>query len=220
MNLPFSTEQFLKVFSDYNRAIWPMQIFAYALGAIVIVFVVAKTGYARRIVMSVLAFFWLFIGVVYHIRFFSQINGAAYLFGALFIAQAVIFSLFGTIRETVHFTFRQNVYGLTGALFVLYAMVVYPLLGNALGHGYPQAPMFGVAPCPTVIFTFGVLLWADRKVPLYFLIIPLIWSIIGFAAAVSLGMREDIGLLVAGVGGTVLILIRNRYGIERDHRTV
>jgi hypothetical protein len=212
MNVPFTTEQFLNVFADYNRAIWPMQIFAYALGAIVLVFVVSKTGYSRRIVMSVLAFFWVWMGVVYHIRFFSRINRAAYIFGGLFIAQAIIFSLFGTLRDTVRFSFRQDIYGLTGSLFVLYAMVAYPLLGNALGHGYPNAPLFGVAPCPTTIFTFGVLLWADRKVPLYFLVIPLIWSIIAFSAAISLGIREDIGLLVAGVGGTVLILFRNRRG--------
>jgi hypothetical protein len=210
MSVPFTTEQFLTVFVSYNRAVWPMQIFSYVLGALVIVFTMVKTGYARRIVMSVLAFFWIWMGVVYHIRFFSHINRAAYVFGGLFIVQAIIFSLFGTVREKMHFSFRQNLYGLTGALFILYAMVVYPLLGNALGHGYPKAPMFGVAPCPTTIFTFGILLWADRKVPIYFLIIPLIWSIIGFSAAISLGIREDIGLLVAGVGGTVLILIRNR----------
>jgi len=210
MKIPFTTEQFLKVFTDYNRAIWPMQIFAYALGAMVIVFAVTKRRYSRSIVMSVLAFFWVWMGVVYHIGFFSRINRAAYFFGGLFIVQALILFLFGTLRDTVRFSLRWNIYGLTGALFILYAMVVYPLVGNALGHGYPRAPMFGVAPCPVTIFTFGVLLWAERKLPLYFLVIPLIWSIIGFSAAVSLGIREDIGLLVAGVGGTVLILIRNR----------
>jgi hypothetical protein len=212
MKLTFTTEQFLNVFRDYNLAIWPMQIFTYVLGAIVLIFVMVNTRYSRRIVMSVLAFFWVWMGVVYHFRFFAPINRAAYFFGGLFIAQAVIFSLFGTVRESLHFAFRHNIYGLIGALFVLYAMVVYPLLSHTLGHGYPKAPMFGVAPCPTTIFTFGVLLWADRKVPVLFFIIPLVWSVIGFFAAISLGITEDIGLLVAGVMGTVLILIRNRYG--------
>jgi hypothetical protein len=211
MKFPFTTEQFLRVFADYNRAIWPMQIFAYALAAVVFVFVTVRTGYARRIVMSVLAFFWVWIGVVYHIRFFARINPPAYVFGGLFIVQAIIFSLFGTIKNTVGFAFRPDIYGLTGILFVLYATVVYPLIGNTLGHGYPRAPMFGVAPCPTTIFTFGVLLWADKKVPFSFLVIPLIWSIIGFLSAVFFGIVEDTGLLVAGVGGTILILIKNRY---------
>jgi len=218
MNIPFTTEQFLRVFADYNRAIWPMQIFTYALAAVVFVFVTVRTGYARRIVMSVLAFFWVWMGVVYHIRFFSRINTTAYVFGGLFIAQAIIFSLFGTIKNAVGFAFRPDIYGMTGILFVLYATVVYPLIGNALGHGYPRAPMFGVAPCPTTIFTFGVLLWAEKKVPFYFFVIPLIWSIIGFFAAVSLGIVEDTGLLVAGVVGTVLILIKSRYSRETAAR--
>ena len=70
--------------------------------------------------------------------------------------------------------------------------------------------MFGVAPCPTTIFTFGILLWAVKSVPAYLLIIPLIWSIVGMSAAVNLRVPQDYGLVVAGVLGTALILIQNR----------
>jgi hypothetical protein len=90
-------------------------------------------------------------------------------------------------------------------------MLIYPVLGYLLGHGYPSSPCFGVAPCPTTIFTFGLLLWADRP-PRYLVLLPLIWSIIGFFAAISLGIREDIGLLVAGLAGSGLILFRGRRG--------
>jgi len=44
-------------------------------------------------------------------------------------------------------------------------------------------------------------------VPRYALIIPLLWSSIGFTAALTLGIREDIGLLVAGLVGTVLLFM-------------
>ena len=70
--------------------------------------------------------------------------------------------------------------------------------------------MFGVAPCPTTIFTFGILLWATKSVPAYLLVIPLLWSIVGMSAAVNLRVPQDYGLVVAGVLGTVLILIQNR----------
>jgi len=86
-------------------------------------------------------------------------------------------------------------------------MLIYPLLGIALKHDYPRAPMFGVAHCPTVIFTLGLLLWTDNgKLPRYVLVIPLIWSVIGFTAAISLGIREDIGLLVAGIVTLLLLM--------------
>jgi hypothetical protein len=59
-----------------------------------------------------------------------------------------------------------------------------------------------------VIFTFGVLLWTDKKVPLYVLVIPLLWSLIGFSAAFLLRISEDIGLLLAGIIATTLLLFR------------
>jgi hypothetical protein len=46
--------------------------------------------------------------------------------------------------------------------------------------------------------------------PWHLLIIPLLWSIIGFTAALSLTIYEDIGLLVAGVTGFILLMIENR----------
>jgi hypothetical protein len=46
-------------------------------------------------------------------------------------------------------------------------------------------------------------------VPKYILLIPLIWSICGIMP-VLMGMPEDIGLIIAGVVGTILILVRNR----------
>lgn len=70
--------------------------------------------------------------------------------------------------------------------------------------------MFGVAPCPTTIFTFGLLLWAATPVPAYLIIIPLIWAFIGMSAAVNLQVPQDYGLVAAGVIGTVLIVIENR----------
>jgi hypothetical protein len=89
-------------------------------------------------------------------------------------------------------------------------MIIYPVIGIFLGHGYPNSPCFGIAPCPATIFTFGLLLWTDKKVPKYVLIIPLLWSFLGPIAAMKLGIREDIGLLVAGVTGTVLLIVRDR----------
>ncbi|HKL17769.1 MAG TPA: DUF6064 family protein, partial [Halalkalibaculum sp.] len=103
-------------------------------------------------------------------------------------------------------------YGITGAILMTYAMLIYPLIGSQLGHGYPYAPMFGVAPCPATIFTFGILLWATQKVPWWIYAIPGIWSLIGFTAAIKLGILEDTGLLVAGILGVVLLSVKKRKG--------
>ena len=41
--LPFTSEQFLAVFVNYNRAIWPIQIAAYVLGALSIASLFRRT---------------------------------------------------------------------------------------------------------------------------------------------------------------------------------
>jgi hypothetical protein len=216
--LPFTIEQFLGNFEQYNQAIWPMHIVAYILSIAVIILAAKKTRYSDQIISVVLACFWGWMGIVYHLIYFSTINGAALGFGILFIIQAILWLVFGVIRPKLSFQLENNPYALTGVVLIVYAMLVYPILGTLLGHGYPRSPSFGVAPCPTTIFTFGLLLWTNARVPKSVLVIPFIWSLIGFTAALSLGVREDIGLLLAGVLSVALLLWRDRTMIHTDKR--
>ena len=83
------------------------------------------------------------------------------------------------------------------------------MLSNFNGHVYPSTPTFGL-PCPTTIFTLGLLCWADKKRPPIVWVIPILWSVIGFAAAYSLGIKEDIGLFVAGILIIILLVFREK----------
>lgn len=215
MNLPFTTDQFLSVFEHYNQAVWPLQIVLNLWGLVAIVLAFRKNVWSNRVIAGILAFLWLWIGLAYHIAFFAAINPAAYAFGILTIIQGIVFLIFGVFTPRLSFRFRPDVFGITGALFILYAMIIYPLLGYALGHAYPQAPTFGL-PCPTTIFTFGMLLWTDIGLPRSALIIPVVWSAVGFMAALKLGILEDTGLLVAGIVGLVLILVRDRNASKQQ----
>jgi len=210
MNIPFTVDQFFDIFGTYNSAIWPTQIVAYLVGVIVLMLALRENRLFPKIISAILALFWVWMGVAYHIVYFSRINPAAFIFGFLYVLQGVIFLGSGTFRGKLSFGFGYKPLPIIGACFILYAMVVYPLLGIRFGHSYPRAPLFGVAPCPTTIFTFGLLLWATKSVPAYLLIIPLLWSIVGVSAAVHLRVPQDYGLVVAGVLGTALILIQNR----------
>ena len=209
MDLPFTVEQFTTVFERYNLAVWPAQILLGALGLIAVVLAARPRPHFGRIVSLILGFFWIWMGLVYHLRFFAAINPAAHGFAALFALQGTAFLIVGTARGDLSFRYRQDIQGVTGALVLAYALVVYPLLGILFGHAYPAAPTFGL-PCPTTIYTFGLLLWTGRKFPRLILAIPLIWSVIGFSAALTLGMVEDTGLLVTGLAATALIIRRDR----------
>jgi hypothetical protein len=215
MNLPFTVDQFLSVFEHYHQTVWPMPIILNMLGLVAVFLALKKFALSHRLVASILAFFWLWIGIAYHFVFFAAINPAAYAFAALNVIQGILFLIFGVFYQRLSFRFSPNAYGIVGALLILYAMVIYPLLGYSLGHIYPKAPTFGL-PCPTTIFTFGLLLWTDIKVPKVVLIVPFLWSIIGFTAALKLGVLEDTGLLVAGIIGVVLIILRDKKASRQD----
>lgn len=218
MEIPFTVNQFFDVFVTYNTAIWPAQVVAYLLGIIALAAAFRETKQSARIVSGILAFFWIWMGVFYHIAHFSVINSAAWIFGFFYIVQGLLFLLIGAIQDKLAFRFSLRPLPIIGACFIFYATVVYPLLGMSFGHLYPKAPMFGVAPCPTTIFTFGILLWATKSVPAYMLIIPLLWSIVGMSAAVNLKVTQDYGLVVAGVIGTMLIFIHNREVKKKAHQ--
>ena len=205
MELPFTVEQFLAVFERYNQAIWPAQIVAYVLGLAAIFLALRPFPDGDKIVSSILVVLWLWTGLVYHILSFAPINPIAVLLGAVFIGQAAIWALAGVVQGRLRCRIGRDLPSLVGAVIVVYAMVLYPLIGYLLGHGYPRSPSFGVTPCPLTIFTFGLLLWSRVRVPRYVLAIPIAWSVVGTSAAVSLGIVEDLGLLVAALVGIALL---------------
>ena len=209
MKLPFTLEQFLDIFRQYNISVWPVQVFLVVLALVATYFLIFRKSYSDKIIVFVLAFLWLWMGIVYHLIYFSSINKAAIVFGSLFIFQGLLLFYFGIMKDKLKFQFRLNRYGITGMALIMFTLIVYPLLGYWLGHVYPESPTFGL-PCPTTIFTFGIFLFSSSRIPFIVIIIPAIWSIIGFSAAISLGMKEDTGLLIAGLICTIMTIHKNK----------
>lgn len=199
MTAPFTTEQFMGVFIAYNDAIWPAQLAAYAFGLIAVAALSLKRPEASRLIHAILAFIWLWNAIGYHYLFFASINPAATLFAGLFALQAVLFASCAVVQTSVPFVARRDLRTFAGLALIAYAMLLYPILGLWAGHGLMAGPMFGVAPCPTVIFTLGLLLLARGRWRIWLSIIPILWSLIGLAAALQLGMAEDFGLPIAGL---------------------
>lgn len=209
MKTPFTVDQFLEVFKTYNESVFPAQAFFYLVAIAAIYLAARRSARSSKIISVILSFFWLWMGVVYHLIFFSTINKGAYLFAALFILQSALLLFQGVLRAKLSFRFDTDAYGITGVALIFYGLFVYPVYGYFNGHVYPYAPTFGL-PCPTTIFTFGILLFTDKNVPVISLVVPMIWSTVGLMAAVNLGFTEDIGLLVAGVITVSLLAYRSR----------
>jgi hypothetical protein len=209
--LPFTPEQFLAVFVNYNHAIWPAQIAAYLAGGLAVALLRPITPGSDRAITGILAAMWLWTGGFYHGVWFAAINKAAYLFAALFVAQGCYLLHAGVYRHRLRFGLRRGPAVWAGAAFAAYAAIAYPLIGIATGHHYPAMPMFGVTPCPVTIFTFGLLLLTTGPVPRGLLVIPFIWSLIGGSAAILLDVPQDWLLLLSGGIAVPLIVLRDRW---------
>jgi hypothetical protein len=66
-------------------------------------------------------------------------------------------------------------------------------------------PTFGL-PCPTTIFTIGVLAFLKRPHPRSVFIVPVLWCVVGATAAFVLGVTQDLALIVAGTVGIILLI--------------
>lgn len=204
--LPFTVADLVGVFETYNQAIWPMQVIAYVLGVVVVVLVVHRTAFSSRTIIGILSFLWLF-SAGFFIFALEPIYKPAYAFGALFIFQSAIF-VACAVKPQLSFAVGRDAYTVVGFLFIAFAMIGYPILGYLIGHRFPQSPPFGLAPCPLSVFTFGVLLLADSRVPKRVIGIPFLYAL-GGILAVSIGMTEDLAMLLAGTVGTAMILYRD-----------
>lgn len=208
--LPFTPEQFLSVFASYNTAIWPAQVGAYLLGCSAMVLLLRKAAHADRITSGILAVMWLWTGIGYHGVFFATINKAAYLFGALFVVQGAYLLYSGVYHDRLRFGFGDGPTVWIGVALVIYAAILYPLIGMWTGHVYPGMPVFGVTPCPVTIFTFGMFLLTTQPISRWLLVIPFIWSLIGGSAAFLLHVPQDWLLLVSGFITVLLIIVQER----------
>jgi hypothetical protein len=202
MHLPFTPTDFFAVFARYNTTVWPLQIVFVAAAVLIVVRVAARRPAASPWVFAVLAALWLWMGLVYHGIFFRAVNPAAPVFGGLFVVQAALLArAAGSPGDMV---VTRDWLGIGGAALVLYGLAIYPLAGYLAGHRYPASPTFGL-PCPTTLFTVGVLLWMRPLRP-RLMVIPVLWSVIGFTAAFRLGVYEDIALAGAAVIGVAAML--------------
>ncbi len=90
--IPFTVDQFLNVFEQYNVAVWPAQVFLYTIGIVAICLALSRQKDFSRSISLILLLFWIWMGIVYHLSFFSAINKAARGFAALLSCKVYFFS--------------------------------------------------------------------------------------------------------------------------------
>jgi Family of unknown function (DUF6064) len=198
MRLPFSVDAFFAVIAQYNESVWPAQVLLLLIALAAIAILALKRPWSSVAISGILASLWAWVGLVYHLAFFTSINPLAYVFGALSLVGAAVFVWLGIARRELDFALRSDARGVVGILLVVFALVIYPTWSTLAGHGYPNLPTFGL-PCPTTIFTIGMLAMARASKVRIALVVPILWSLVGGQAAFLLDVPPDFGLLAAGL---------------------
>jgi hypothetical protein len=216
MELPFTREQFFDLFAAYNTAVWPALVVLWIASAAVSVLLLSSRRPPDRWISALLAVHWIWSAVAYHAVFFTRINPAAWLFAALFVVQGALFFWAGVVHGHLSFAPRRNGRAAVAWLLVAYSLL-YPGI-NAVQHlTWSRSPTFGV-PCPTTIFTAGLLMLAQRG-SWNLSIVPVIWSLIGGSAAFLLGVRADYALPIAGMGLVIFTIQRSSRGMRAAHES-
>jgi hypothetical protein len=197
VNLPFSHEQFLALFGQYNRDLWPALVVLWIATIVAVGKLYLRTGHRSRAIAGLLAIHWAWSGAVYHLFYFRRINPAALLFGLVFLLEAGLFLCFGVITSHLTFDPHGARWRIVAGALILYSLT-YPAIGLAFGLRTHRLPGFGV-PCPTTLLTAGLLLLLPRREAQVLGVIPVLWAAVGGSAAFALQIRADLALPPAGV---------------------
>jgi hypothetical protein len=170
--LLFSPRVYWRLFELHNAALWPAQLVAVALLAVLVGLAATRPANHARLVAAALAVAWAFVGWAFVWTRYATINWAAEYLAPLFAVEAMLLALaagFGGLRGGT-----RDIATVAGWLLVLVA-AAQPLLAPATGRGWPAAEVFALAPDPTAIATLGLLLVLRGPMVWVLVPIPLAW---------------------------------------------
>jgi hypothetical protein len=204
MQMPFTREQFFDLFVAYNEALWPAVV-AMWIASTVVALRLSTRHQHDRWVSVLLVGHWTWSALAYHVAFFTRINPAAWLFAALFLGQAMLFFRMGVVRRRLSFAPWGSAWAPFAWALIAYSLA-YPAI-NALDHrSLLRIPTFGL-PCPTTIFTAGVLMLATPRC-WSLSVVPVMWAAVGGSATFLLGIYADMALPIAGIALAVFSVRR------------
>ena len=164
---------------------------------------------SSQLICALAAAYFAWIGIGYF-AWLSPGIGLSGVWAAVFALQAVLLVVAGIARRDLVIRPRWDLSSGLGAVFIGYALVGYPLVGVLGGHALRVVPLFGVSPCATVTFFFGLLLWAVPPVPKYLLLMPLAWALNAAPHNMATGVAADYGMLAAALVTAGWIIWRDR----------
>ncbi len=197
--LPYTAEALFALFDEYNRAIRPVPALALFFSAAALTLAVRARMDRSRIILAILAAGWLWTGAVYHLMFFTGLNFAAPVYGAVFILQGLLLIWTGIVRRRISIRFDRGIAASTGVGIAVISAAILPILDWQTGAGWTDARFALIAPGATAGFTIGLLMLSDDRTPVHLVAIPILWTFVSGLHAWLLDIPQDYLPIVIGI---------------------
>jgi hypothetical protein len=201
----------------YNERIFPIQVVTAAVAIILVALLFILPGVATTILLKTylsIIFGWIGVALLFlmgdlrkRMPFIPFATAAAY------FPLAIIFILDIFSMQTAYEISRPDWRLYVSLFMMVWGVIIYPVTGYLIGHRYPRVPLFGAMPCPTNIFTIGVLTaFASSQLEMIALFILSSMAVIAAIRAAVIGfdgerIYEDLALLASGIYGFVMGLV-------------
>jgi len=210
--IEMDTRSWWETVGAFNVAVFPLQVVV-ALAAVALTYLVftRPSDGSDKFMKAYLSLLCAWNGLVFFLVYGRHLPGT--IIGApLFILASYLFAWDVRAGET-KFRLPKAPWQKFATGFLILLALIYPLVGAAFGHVYPESCTFGVMPCPTTVFALALLSaalpQADRKV--YWVL--MIWALPALGKCLgALDLYEDCVLFWAGIYALIIFLKVCREG--------
>jgi hypothetical protein len=121
------------------------------------------------------------------------------------VVQGLLILYNSLVTERLRFSYGTQIKDYIAYILIAYGLIIYPVIIFFVEGSFCETIVLGL-PCPSTIFTFGLIILTTQKFPKYLLIIPSIWAVIGLSAAIHIGVIQNVMIIISAIVAVFFVL--------------
>ena len=192
---PYDRQSWFNLVGDYNQAIqlvYPIALLLILLTSNLLIrsTKTVSSYQSVKLCLALVGFSWLWVGMVFHAHYFSDLNWAAPWFGWVFVLQSGLLLLAAVFIKAASWVSFSSLRGRLAIFLLLIGLLIYPLSGLLEGRAFTQLEWFPLLPAPVTLVSFALVISLNSRWRHGLVIIPVLWGVISAAFATTLGLLE------------------------------
>jgi len=212
---PYDRQSWFNLVGDYNQSIWlayPVALLL-TLALLRLLFLPTKIAQPQvvRWALALLSISWLWVGAVFHMQYFAELNWAAHWFAWAFVLQGGLLLLVAAFIKSATWVSLSSLRGRLATCLLLIGLLVYPLSGLLEGRRFAQLEWFPLLPAPVTLVSLALVLLLQSQWRHVLVVVPVLWAVVSAAFATTLGLFEFYFMAGAIVLWLLHWVIGNRF---------